>query len=283
MNGNRVSILSGLVLILVSLFMMMPILVMVATSLKYEDAVFITPFQWIPHHICWDNYPHVIQKYPFAVYFKNSLIVSLTATILNLFLSSLAGYSLARFHYRGRDLIFSIIIVMLLLPHQAIVVPLFMVMSSIGLTDSLWTVILPCVTSPFAIFFMRQYFLSIPGSIMEAARVDGASEWQIYLKIVLPQAKPALAALGIFSFMFNWNNFLWPLIALKSESEFTIPLGISMMHGEYSTPYNELMAAAVIASVPVLLAYFILQNKFIHSMVISTYPAGGKAGHGKTH
>lgn len=271
-----------LMLILFSLFMFLPILVMIITSLKSESAVFMTPFQWIPDQFHWENYQSVIQRHSFFSYFKNSIIIALTATTANLFLSSLAGYSLAKFHYKGKNLVFTLIIIMLLLPGQAIVVPLFMIMSSVKLVDSLWTIILPCMTSPFAIFLMRQYFLSIPDSIIEAARVDGASELLIYFRIILPQGKPVLAALGIFSFMYNWNNFLWPLIALKSESKFTIPLGIAMMQGEYSTPYNELMAAAVIASLPVLLVYFVLQNKFINSMVITGYAPRGENNHEKS-
>lgn len=268
-------------LILVSFFMALPLLVMLSTSLKTGNAVFEVPFRWIPDPVCWYNYSAIVTKYPFAAYFRNSIVISLVATGSNLFLSSLAGYSLAKFRYKGKTLLFTAIIILLLLPSQAMVVPLFMIMSSIHLTDSLWAVILPCVTSPFAIFLMRQYFLSLPDSIIEAARVDGASELQIYFRIVLPQAKPVLAALGIFSFMFNWNNFLWPLIALKSDSLFTIPLGVAMMQGEYSTPYNELMAAAVIASLPALLVYAVLQNRFINSMVLFAHPIKGKANNEK--
>jgi len=276
MNKSRSKILTYLILTIVSLLMLMPILAMLVTSLKFENAVFVTPFQWIPDRLNWDNYRCIIQKYSFLTYFKNSIFISVIATTSNLFLSSLAGYSLSKFHYKGRNIIFTLIIIMLLLPSQAIVVPLFMIISSIKLVDSLWAIILPCITSPFAIFLMRQYFLSIPDSVIEAARVDGASELQIYFRIILPQTKPVLAALGIFSFMFNWNNFLWPLIILKSNTKFTIPLGIAMMQGEYSTPYSELMAAATIASLPVLLVYFILQNHFINSMVITDHaPKGG--------
>jgi multiple sugar transport system permease protein len=263
--------------------MLMPLLAMVSTSLKYEGAVLATPFQWIPSPVNWDNYFGILHKYPIMSYLKNSLFVALIATTSNLFLSSLAGYSLAKFHYKGKNIVFAFIIILLLLPGQAIIVPLFMLMSSLSLIDSIVAIILPYMTSPFAIFLMRQYFLSIPDSIIEAARVDGASELQIYFRIILPQAKPVLAALGIFSFMFNWNNFLWPLIVLNSKTNFTIPLGIAMMEGEFSTPYAELMAAATLASLPVLLVYFILQNNFINGMVLTGFASKGGDDHQKTH
>lgn len=283
MKNPRSMLLIYLILIIVSLFMLMPLLAMISTSLKYEGAVFATPFQWIPVQVNWDNYIGILQKYPFMTYLKNSLFAAVIATTSNLFLSSLAGYSLAKFHYKGKNIVFAFIIILLLLPGQAIIVPLFMLMSSLSLIDSLGAIIFPYLTSPFAIFLMRQYFLSIPDSIIEAARVDGASELQIYFRIILPQAKPVFAALGIFSFMFNWNNFLWPLIVLNSDMNFTIPLGIAMMEGEYSTPYAELMAAATMASLPVLLVYFILQNKFINSMVITGFSPKGGDVHQKAH
>jgi ABC-type glycerol-3-phosphate transport system permease component len=150
-----------------------------------------------------------------------------------------------------------------------------MLISKVGLTDNLWAIILPYMTSPFAIFLMRQYFISIPDETIEAARIDGASEWQIYCRIALPQAKPALGAQGIFSFMFHWNNFTWPLIALTNHTNFTLPLGIAMMPGEYQTPYTELMAAATMVSIPILIVYFMLQNYFISGMVIKSSTGKG--------
>lgn len=283
MKNTRSMLLIYMILIIVSLFMLFPLLAMLSTSLKYEGAVFATPFQWIPSQIKWENYIGILQKYPIGMYLKNSLLVAVLSTTSNLFLSSLAGYSLAKFHYKGKNLVFAFIIILLLLPGQAIIVPLFMLMSSLSLIDSITAIILPYLTSPFAIFLMRQYFLSIPDSIIEAARIDGASELQIYFRIILPQAKPVFAALGIFSFMFNWNNFLWPLIVLNSKTNFTIPLGIAMMEGEYSTPYAELMAAATMASLPVLLVYFILQNNFINGMVLTGFASKGGDDHQKAH
>ncbi|UNC90854.1 carbohydrate ABC transporter permease [Candidatus Contubernalis alkalaceticus] len=193
----------------------------------------------------------------------------------NLLLSSLAGYGLAKFHFKGRNILFLLIVVTLLLPRQALIVPLYMIISSMNLVDSTLAIILPYVTSPFAIFLMRQFFLSVPDDMIEAARVDGATELQIFFKIILPMAKPALAALGIFSFMFNWNNFLWPLVVLRSDAKFTLPLGIVMMQDIYSKAYNEIFVAAAFASLPIIIVYFILQKKFINSMVLTGVPKKG--------
>ena len=251
--------------------MLIPLLAMISTSLKYQGDVFTTPFQWIPEQINWENYPTILEKHPFFTYFKNSLLVSIIATSCNLFLSSLAGYSLAKFHYKGKNLVFSVIILLLLMPALALIVPLFMIISSLNISNTLAAVIIPYLTSPFAVFLMRQYFFSIPDSVIEAARMDGASEWKIYFRIIVPQAKPVFITLGIFSFMFNWNNFLWPLIALNSSTNFTLPLGIALMEGEYAVPYSELMAAATMASVPVLLVYLILQKSFIKGLTITSF------------
>ena len=257
------------ILTLITIFMIMPVLLMISLSLKEKSAVFEQPFRWISDSICIENYKAIIEVHKLHEYFFNSIIVATIATSINLFLSSMAGFSLSKYNYKGKKTIFTIIIFLLILPAQVLVIPLFIMITKMNLNDSLKAIILPYMTSPFAIFFMRQFFISIPDETIEAARIDGASEWQIYWRVALPQAKPVLGSLGIFSFMFNWNNFMWPLLALKSKSKFTLPLGIAMMSGEFSTPYNELMAAATVASFPVLIIFFILQNNFINGMVIS--------------
>jgi multiple sugar transport system permease protein len=279
MKKSGKGFLKYLILAIVSLFMLIPLLAMVSTSLKYHGDVFATPFQWVPEQINWENYSAILAKHPFFTYFKNSLIVSVIATSFNLFLSSLAGYSLAKFHYKGKSLIFSVIIILLLMPALALIVPLFMIISSLNISNTLAAVIIPYLTSPFAVFLMRQYFFSIPDSVIEAARMDGASEFKIFFWIIVPQAKPVFITLGIFSFMFNWNNFLWPLIALNSSANFTLPLGIALMEGEYAVPYSELMAAATMASVPVLLVYLILQKSFIKGLTITNFTSKGTDTH----
>lgn len=270
MNKKNIKIVKILLLILVSLFMIMPVLLMISMSLKEKGAVFEQPFRWISDAICIENYRAIMSVHKLHEYFFNSLFVAMIATGINLFLSSMAGFSLSKYHYKGKKQIFKIIIFLLIVPAQVLVIPLFIMITKMQLNDTLKAIILPYLTSPFAIFFMRQFFMSTSNDPIEAARIDGASEWQIYWHIALPEAKPALGSLGIFSFMFNWNNFMWPLLALNSQSKFTLPLGIAMMSGEYSTPYNEIMAAATIASLPALIVFFILQNNFIDGMIINS-------------
>ena len=262
-------ILTYLFLLMVSTAILIPVYFMIITSLKTNEEIFSIPIRWLPVRAYWRNYIVIFQKYPFVRYFLNSVFVSSVTALANLIFSSMAGYGLAKFKFRGRHLIFSFVIVTLLLPRQGIVIPLYLIMRSINLVDNLWAVILPFAATSFGVFLMRQYLISIPGSLLESPRIDGAGEFRIYWQIVLPLIVPAFAALGIFSFTFNWNNFLWPLIILESEQNFTMPLGIAMMQGAYETAYNELLAAAMFSTFPILIVYFILQKRFINSMVMS--------------
>lgn len=253
----------------ITLFMLLPLYWMLSGSLKTGTELFSIPVQWWPSSLQWVNYRAIFENYPFLLFFGNSVLIAGATAALNLLLSSMAGYSLAKFSYVGKRPIFWLVLVTLLLPLQAAVIPLYLVVRDMGLLDTRLAVILPFAATPFGIFLMRQYMMSVPTSLMEAARIDGATELRIYWSIVLPICKPVLAALGIFSFMFNWNNFLWPLVVLESESKFTMPLGIALMQSEYATAYHELMAAASFASFPVLLVYLFLQRHFINSMVLS--------------
>lgn len=263
------NVLTYVLLIFFCLIILVPIYFMFITSVKTSQEIFAIPIKWLPEQFLWKNYIAIFQKHPFARYFLNSVFVAGVTAGANLFFSSMAGYGLAKFKFKGRNLILSFVLVTLLLPRQGIVVPLYLIMQSIKLVDNLWAVILPFATTSFGVFLMRQYLVSIPDSLLESPRIDGAGEFRIYWNIVVPLIVPAFAALGIFSFTFNWNNFLWPLIILKSQLNYTMPLGIAMMQGAYETAYNELLAAAMFSSVPILIVYFILQKRFINSMVMS--------------
>ncbi len=258
-----------MLLIFICLIILVPVYFMFITSVKTSQEIFTLPIKWLPEQFMWKNYVAIFQKHPFARYFLNSVFVAGVTAGANLFFSSMAGYGLAKFKFKGRNLILSFVLVTLLLPRQGIVVPLYLIMQSIELVDNLWALILPFATTSFGVFLMRQYLISIPDSLLESPRIDGAGEFRIYWNIVVPLIVPAFAALGIFSFTFNWNNFLWPLIILKSQQNYTMPLGIAMMQGVYETAYNELLAAAMFSSVPILIVYFILQKRFINSMVMS--------------
>jgi ABC-type glycerol-3-phosphate transport system permease component len=271
--NNRVkavnTVMINISLAILSFIAVIPIYFMIISSLKTPDNVYSIPIQWIPNPVVWSNYLKLFTQYNFIRYFFNSMVVSVVTAVLNLIMSSMAGYGLAKFQFKGQKFIMAFIILTLLIPRESLVVPLYLVVRIIKFTDTLWALILPFAATPFGIFFMRQYIRSMPVSIIESARIDGSSEWKTYTSIIVPLIGPAFSALGIFSFMFNWNNFLWPMIILKTRDKMTLPLGISLMQGEYSTAYNELLAAATFSAIPILLLYFLLQKRFINSVLMS--------------
>lgn len=268
MNRKIRTICAYLFLIAVALFVLLPIVYMLDASLKTNEEIFRIPFTWRIGSLQFDNYRSALSEFPVFVYLKNSAIVASVATAANVLVSSVAGYGMAKLVAKRSGFMDMVLLVLLMLPAQALIFPLFMMMASMNLADTLKALIIPGITSPFSVFFMKQYFLTFPDEMLEAARVEGAEESVIFWKIVLPYARPALSALAIFNFLFNWNNFLWPLIILKSKSNFTIPIGIAQMSGEYQTPYGTLMAAATLVSLPVLLIYFVLQKKLIRGATL---------------
>jgi len=268
MNRKIRTICAYLFLIAVALFVLLPIVYMLDASLKTNEEIFRIPFTWRIGSLQFDNYRSALSESPVFVYLKNSAIVASVATAANVLVSSVAGYGMAKLVAKRSGFMNMVLLVLLMLPAQALIFPLFMMMASMNLADTLKALIIPGITSPFSVFFMKQYFLTFPDEMLEAARVEGAEESVIFWKIVLPYARPALSALAVFNFLFNWNNFLWPLIILKSKSNFTIPIGIAQMSGEYQTPYGTLMAAATLVSLPVLLIYFVLQKKLIRGATL---------------
>lgn len=255
-------------LALLALFVLLPICFMVAASVQTNEAIFSIPFRWLPRELQLENYKDALQDAKVLVYFKNSLVVASIATAANLVVSAAGGYGMVRCAKRQRRWLEAVLVVLLMLPTQALIFPLFLMMSSAGLADTLLALILPGVASPFSVFFMKQYFSTFPTDMLEAARMDGASELQMFLRLVLPCALPALSALAIFQFLFNWNNFLWPLIILKSDANFTIPIGITKLYGDYRVPYGTLMAAATLVSLPVLFLYLLFQEPLMKGAML---------------
>lgn len=225
--------------------------------------------RWIPNPFVWENYIIPFQQRPLGRNFLNSVIVSSAVTFLNVITCSMAGYSFAKFQYIGRDVLFFAVLATFMVPIQVIVIPLFIMVKSLGWLNSYAGLIIPSATSAFGIFLMRQYFQTIPKELMEAARIDGCGELRIYWTIVMPLVKPALSALIIFTFMHNWNNFLWPLLVVTREAMMTLPLGISQFESAYSTNYPQLMAISMAATLPVFVVFIILQRQFIQGMALS--------------
>ncbi|MEZ0167085.1 carbohydrate ABC transporter permease [Microvirga sp. TS319] len=206
------------------------------------------------------NYSEPLQQFDFVRYFQNSLFVTITATLITLVVNSMAAYALSKYEFKGRTAVLGIILATLMVPLSVIVVPLYLVVNSLNLFDTLWGVILPTVATPTGVFLLRQYMLTIPDELLDAARMDKASEWQIYWRIILPLAAPALAVLAIFSVMWRWNDFLWPLIVLSRKENYTLQVGLNAFSGELNVQWHYVLAMTVLSIIPVAVIFLFLQR-----------------------
>ncbi len=211
-------------------------------------------------HFATENYTDLGGKFTFGLYLWNSVFITVVATILTLLFNSMAAFALSKYQFRGQKAVFMLIIATLMIPPTIILVPVFLVINSVGLLNSLWGVILPAIATPTGVFLLRQYMLTIPDELLEAARMDHASEWRIYWKIILPLAAPALAVLAIFSVMWRWNDFLLPLIVLSKSEFFTLQLALNSFQGELNTQWHYLLAMTVITLIPITLVFAFLQK-----------------------
>jgi len=214
------------------------------------------------------NYTDLFGKFDFGVYLWNSVFITVVATLITLLINSMAAFALSKYNFTGQKTVFVAIIATLMIPPTIILVPAFLVISELNLLNNLWGVILPAVATPTGVFLLRQYMLTIPDELIEAARMDNASEWRIYWKIILPLSAPALAVLAIFSFMWRWNDFLWPLIVLSKSEKFTLQLALNSFQGELNTQWHYLLAMTVITLIPISLVFAFLQ-KYIATGIAS--------------
>jgi alpha-1,4-digalacturonate transport system permease protein len=208
----------------------------------------------------WNNYTDLFQKFTFGTYLWNSVFITVVATLLTLLFNSMAAFALSKYRFKGQKAVFLLIIATLMIPPTIILVPVFLVINQVGLLNSLWGVILPAVATPTGVFLLRQYMLTIPDELLEAARMDHASEWRIYWRIILPLSAPALAVLAIFSVMWRWNDFLLPLIVLSQNQFFTLQLALNSFQGELNTQWHYLLAMTVITLLPVTVVFAFLQR-----------------------
>lgn len=250
-----------LILILTAVSMLIPFLAMVLISLSGEEQIF-TNYKNINLNLA--SYKNVFDSIPVVKYFLNSLIVALFTTIGQVFISALAGYGFARFKFRGRDILFFIIILTMMVPPQVNIVPLFWLMSRLGWINTYQALIIPGIFGGFGVFMMRQYFLEFSAELEDASKIDGCNPLQTFFKIALPCAIPAVATLSIFTFVTSWNSFMWPLIVTNSESMRTLAVGLAIFKGSFRelTLWGELMAGACICSIPVILV-FIAGKKYL--------------------
>ncbi len=252
-----------------ALFEFLPFLWSITTSFKSEQEInagFINGFHWIPQNFTVENYLDIFNKVEFGRWFLNSLIVGVTTTLFTLAFSSTSGYAFARIPFPGRNFIFWCIIATQMVPGIIYLVPIYMLLKNLNLLDNLPGLIIPFMVTNFGIFLMRQFFLSVPLELEEAARVDGAGRFRTFAQVVLPLARPALAALTIFTFMGRWNDFLMPLIIINSPSNYTLPLGMSTFRGLYKTDWGLLMSGSLLVMIPIVLMFVFFQRFFIEGV-----------------
>lgn len=257
------------VLALIALAVVFPFIWMLFTSFKPEAQIAQYPPKLFPDTWTLDNYINVWSRIPFARLFLNSIILAGGVTAVSLLLDAMAAYALSRLDFPGRDALFIIILIALMLPFQVMFIPLFVIVHDLGMLDSYSGLIVPRATNAFGIFMLRQFFLTLPRELDEAARIDGTSEWGIFWKIILPLSGPALATLAIFHFMYNWNDFLWPLLITSSAEMRTLPAGLALFVGQHVVEYGVVMAGAVLTLLPLLVAFLFAQRYFIQGIAMS--------------
>lgn len=262
-----------LLLAVLCFIFLMPIVWIVCSSFKPASELFTWPPSLIGKHPSLDNYILALKEGDFVRYFGNTVFVAIAATVLTVAVNVMAGYVFAKYHFKGEKLLFGMVMVTLMIPLEVIMIPIFKVIVATNLYDNLWGLIIPAVASPTAVFLVRQYYVPIPNELMEAARIDGASELQIFLRVMLPLAKPVVSVLCIFSFMWRWNDYLWPKLVINGKEHHTLQLALANFSGEFSVDWNSLLAMSVISMIPVLIVFVTLQKYIIGGMT-----AGGVKG-----
>ena len=258
-----------LVLMVIGLTMILPLLWMVSTSLKPEQAVFTLIPQWIPNPVHWSNYVKIWQVVPLFRFFVNSVLVAICVTSGHVFASACAAYAFARLRFPGRDALFFAYIATMMIPGSVTIIPVFILMKLFGWVDTYKALIIPGIFNAFGTFLLRQFFLTISQDVEDAAKIDGASTFRIFWRIILPMSKPALAALTIATFMGNWQSFMWPLLVVDSVEKKTLPIGLAYFQElyQYANPnWPLLMAGSIVAMLPIVILFLLNQRFFIRGI-----------------
>jgi ABC-type glycerol-3-phosphate transport system permease component len=251
-----------------SVVMVAPMLWMIGTSLKQPGVIFTFPPQWIPNPVDWDNYGQLFMQLPMTTFLLNSFKVTTIATVGQVISCAMAAFAFARLRFPARNLLFFLLLATLMVPVHVTIVPVFVIMRWLGWYDTHWSLTVPWwLGGAFGTFLLRQFFLTIPVEMVEAAKIDGAGYFRIFLRIFLPLSGPALATLAVFTFMGSWNNLLAPLIYLSSEQNYTVTLGLTFLQGQYYTQWTLLMAGAIVSVIPTLVVFFAAQRYFVEGIV----------------
>jgi ABC-type glycerol-3-phosphate transport system permease component len=260
-------IVGNAVLLLLVFLTISPFLYMVSASLKPGYEIFSIPVRPLPESLYWGNYDLLFNETNFTRWFGNSLFIALSRTILAIALSLMAGYAFAKFEFRFKGLLFGLVIATLTLPIYVILVPLFGMMIDLGWADTYWALILPFTAQAIGIFLSRQQLMGIPNELIEAARLDGAGEWAIFSRLIVPLSQPVIAVMGILFFTASWNDYLWPLIIVTSDEKFPISLGLPSLIGPYSQEYGAVMAGSFLGTLPIIVIFLVFQRRFIEGIM----------------
>jgi len=264
--GRLIDAACWLALVAGAVVMIFPIYWMFATAVRPHAEIFEAVARLVPSSFSWSNFHAVLTRYPVLIWVNNSVIIAVVAVVLTVFINLLCGYTFAKFRFPGRNILFFAILGALMVPIQVILVPEFLIVSWLGLLNSHLGVILPRAAEAFGIFMVRQFMVSIPDELIEAARLDGAGEFTIFFRIVLPLSKPIIAVLVIFTFMWRWNDFAWPLVALTDRDMFTIPLGLNLLRGEVNPDWGNVMALALLSLMPMLVIFLAFQRYLVQGI-----------------
>ena len=258
------------VLVLGALLSLGPLLWMLSASFMPDGQATSLPPEVLPSPATLDQYRTLFSRLSMGRYLANSILVALLVTTVSLLVNSLAGYAFAKLRFRGRERLFSVLLALLVIPAQITMLPLFLLLREMGLINTYLGVAIPGLASVFGIFLIRQYALSIPDELLDAARMDGAGEFRIYWSVVLPVLLPILVTLGIFTFMASWNDFLWPLIVLSDDSRYTLPVALANLSGEHVQDIELMMAGAVVTVLPVMLVFLFLQRYYLRGIMLGS-------------
>lgn len=265
-KSSKVSIPRTIVVTLLALITLFPIIWVVLSSFKPQSDLFSIPMTFFPKTWTLENYIEALGRGSFLTYFKNSLFVSVVSTIIAVVINTMAGYALAKYEFPGRKLTFTIMLATLMIPLQVIMIPIFLQLKRFGLLNNLWGIIIPPAATPTGVFLAKQYMTSLPDSLIEAARIDGGSEHFIFRKIIIPMAKPIVATIAIFSFMWRWNDYLWPLIVISKNKLQTIQQALAGFVGQLQINWSNLLAMTTISIIPVIAVFLAFQNFFMQGV-----------------
>lgn len=258
-----------LLLVAGALLMFFPVYWVFVTAISPGGLAQSSGFSLWPSRVDLGVFAKVFQSQPIATWLLNSTITSTASVVISVAISLLAGYAFAKYRFRGRDLVFGLMLLTIMVPIQVIVVPEFVIISKLGLVNSYWSVILPSAAQGICIFIARQFLAAIPDELVEAARVDGASELKIFLRVVMPMSGPLIAVLTILTFVWRWNDFIWPLVALQTPDKFTMSVGLNSLNGAYAHPWDQIMAVTLISMIPVIIVFLVFQRQFVQGIAES--------------